>query len=80
MILYQLLDSQCLHCRHARREGERFVGSCAAFPERIPVPIINGVFDHRRPYHGIRFEAQEGDHHPLEDRDVRSDDDAGGED
>jgi len=50
---------QCLNCRN-------YIGSlppmwkqiCKAFPYGIPQEILNGDFDHRKPYHGdngIRF-------------------------
>jgi hypothetical protein len=36
---------------------------CRAFPDAIPAPLLEGRFDHRRPFpgdHGIRFEPDWG--------------------
>jgi len=49
-------SNQCIMCKHFQLIG------CDAFPERIPVEIITGHFDHHNPYpgdNGIRFEARE---------------------
>ena len=63
---------QCAYCRHMqkRRDGD----FCTAFPdgEGIPLEIIDGLFDHRKPHegdHGIQFAALPGARHPLEDAD-----------
>jgi hypothetical protein len=44
----------CLACVHLRPGL-----TCGAFPDRIPVAILDGRVDHRQPYpgdHGIQFE------------------------
>jgi hypothetical protein len=46
----------CRGCRH-RIEYDHL--SCAAFPDRIPEEVWNGMRDHNTPYpgdHGVRFE------------------------
>jgi hypothetical protein len=48
----------CLLCQRlwARPSGGL---ACAAFPESIPAPLLDGQADHRKPYpgdQGIRFE------------------------
>lgn len=47
---------QCMTCIHWKAvKGQ----ACAAFPDGIPQKIINGRFDHRKPYpgdHGIRYQ------------------------
>lgn len=48
---------QCIACKHLRGTG------CLAFPQQIPLEILQGKFDHTKPYHGdhgIRFELLEG--------------------
>ena len=47
-------STQCLECKHY--EG---VGSCVAYPDKIPAIIFTGEHDHRKPYpgdNGIQFE------------------------
>ena len=49
----------CLECKHLRDTL-----TCAAFPERIPVAILDGRADHHHPYpgdHGIQFAPKECD-------------------
>jgi hypothetical protein len=44
----------CLDCTHLRPGL-----TCTAFPDRIPVAILDGRVDHHQPYpgdHGIQFE------------------------
>jgi hypothetical protein len=57
-------DHQCAECRHATGGAK-----CVAFPEGIPVEIIDERHDHRQPYpgdNGIRFEPLPGRRHPLD--------------
>lgn len=52
-----ICSSLCIHCAH--RIGVRRDHQCAAFPDGIPLDIINGRIDHRLPVdgdHGIRYE------------------------
>lgn len=45
---------QCTACRHYRDDA-----TCDAFPDGIPVRILENDHDHRRPYpgdHGVRFD------------------------
>jgi hypothetical protein len=49
----------CLSCRHLR-DGL----TCDAFPDRIPVAILDGRADHHQPYpsdHGIQFAPKDDD-------------------
>ena len=54
-------SSQCGGCLNYT-----MLGTCKAFPERIPKEIYTGLFDHAKPYpnaknpadHGIRYEQQ----------------------
>jgi hypothetical protein len=50
---------QCLNCRHFKgRMALQEKHRCDAFLDGIPNDIIEGEFDHRRPYpgdNGIRF-------------------------
>lgn len=46
----------CDKCKHVFEDGN----SCKAFPKEIPLSILIGEFDHRKPYEGdkgIQFEA-----------------------
>jgi len=47
----------CEKCKHVSDDGD----SCKAFPDGIPLSILIGEFDHRKPYksdNGIRFAAK----------------------
>ena len=47
-------SEQCLRCAHYTGQAE-----CEAFPDGIPVAIIQGEIDHTKPYpgdNGIQFE------------------------
>ncbi|MCE5200439.1 hypothetical protein LLG39_15840 [bacterium] len=49
----------CLYCEHLV-EGE-YPLRCAAFPDGIPMAIIDNLADHRQPYegdHGTRFKPK----------------------
>ena len=46
-------ETSCIKCRYYRESR-----TCVAFPKGIPVAILSGDFDHRKPYkgdHGIQF-------------------------
>lgn len=50
---------QCTRCAHFWRVEPR--GTCNAFPDGIPLVILDGSFDHREPFigdRGIQFEAK----------------------
>ena len=50
----------CMVCAH-RKKGSL---SCAAYPDRIPVEILQNAVDHRKPYtgdRGIRWEPVDKD-------------------
>jgi hypothetical protein len=50
-------STQCAKCKHARKEG-----GCDAFPDGIPFIILEGNFNHEKPYpgdNGIQFEPRE---------------------
>lgn len=47
--------SQCVFCKH-KHSGS---GTCNAFPDGIPMPILTNDADHREWYpgdHGVRYE------------------------
>lgn len=49
-----MVVSQCFSCKHFDRPWV-----CKAFPDRIPIEVIENEVDHRKPVegdHGIRFE------------------------
>ena len=52
---------QCAFCKHLQgQKGATLV--CAAFPQGVPLEIIDNEVDHREPYlgdHGIRWEQSE---------------------
>lgn len=62
---------QCAWCRHFHRD--RFGGNfCDSFPDDdgIPLEIIEGRHDHRRPHpddNGILFEPLPGESHPFDE-------------
>ena len=48
----------CLFCKHLNKDKI----SCTAFPDVIPDPIIEGQYDHRKPYsgnNGVLFDPKE---------------------
>jgi hypothetical protein len=52
----------CVACQRLRRPV-RGRWACAAFPDKIPAPLLNASADHREPYpgdQGIRFEPDWG--------------------
>ena len=52
---------QCAYCRHLQgQRGATII--CAAFPQGIPVEIVDNEFDHKQAYpgdHGTRWEQSE---------------------
>ena len=49
----------CLYCTHYDRNVPRDGSFCSAFPDGIPVGIIDSQVDHREPVegdHGIQFD------------------------
>lgn len=52
---------QCASCRHVIKMGslDGLGWTCKAFPDEIPVTIVDGTDDHTQHYpgdHGVRFE------------------------
>lgn len=48
------MSVQCASCTHLQ-----LALKCKAFPKGIPEAVLNGKYDHRKPYkgdHGVRFE------------------------
>lgn len=63
--------AQCLVCRHLFEKWGDSGLACDAFPGGIPLAVLSTRFDHRQPIegdHGIRFEANEGEVHPVPER------------
>jgi len=61
----ELQISHCVFCRHSMRGGK-----CKAFPDGIPMAILDNTHDHRKPYpgdNGIRFELKPGLKSPFKD-------------
>ena len=55
---------QCLGCRHYHWGNL----NCAAFPKGIAEGILNGEFDHTKPYKGdnsVRYEPSDADEDEL---------------
>lgn len=49
--------ASCINCKHFNIKEV----NCTAFPERIPLEIMQGFNDHTKPYrgdNGIRFERK----------------------
>jgi hypothetical protein len=52
------LSIQCLECKHFSKKPI----TCDAFPKGIPKKILDGKFNHAKPYkgdHGIQFKPKE---------------------
>lgn len=52
----------CLDCKHFEQGATSARAGCLAFPDGIPLGIIDGELDHEHPLpgdHGIQFEPKE---------------------
>jgi hypothetical protein len=59
-----ILSIQCIECKHF---GKKPI-TCLAFPKGIPKKILDGKFNHVKPYkgdHGIQFEPKENSKKPI---------------